>query len=143
MVLDLGAQTFVRGLLTVLVVIAAVELLPLGEPGVGTLNAMLGLGGLLGAMVAVLLAGRERLGPAFLLALAGWGLPIAVFGLVPTVVVSLLAMTMVGVSNSVLDVAGFTLVQRTTPNQSRVAVLGCSTAWPTAAWPSAASSPRS
>lgn len=123
-VLDLGAQTFVRGLLTVLVVVASVELLPLGEPGVGTLNAMLGLGGLLGAGVAVLLAGRERLGPAFLLALAGWGLPIAVFGLVPTVAVSLLAMTLVGVSNSVLDVAGFTLVQRTTPNQSRVAVLG-------------------
>jgi predicted MFS family arabinose efflux permease len=123
-VLDLGAQTFVRGLLTVLVVVASVELLPLGDPGVGTLNAMMGLGGLLGALVAALLAGRERLGPAFLLALAGWGLPIAVFGLVPTVVVALLAMTMVGVSNSVLDVAGFTLVQRTTPNQSRVAVLG-------------------
>jgi hypothetical protein len=123
-VLDLGAQTFVRGLLTVLVVVASVELLPLGDPGVGTLNAMMGLGGLLGAGVAVLLAGRQRLGPAFLLALAGWGLPIAVFGLVPTVIVSLLAMTMVGVSNSVLDVAGFTLVQRTTPNHSRVAVLG-------------------
>ena len=123
-VLDLGAQTFVRGLLTVLVVVASVELLPLGDPGVGTLNAMMGLGGLLGAGVAVLLAGRQRLGPAFLLALAGWGLPILVFGLVPTVIVSLLAMTMVGVSNSVLDVAGFTLVQRTTPNHSRVAVLG-------------------
>ena len=34
------------GLLTVLVVVAAIELLGMGEPGVGALNAALGLGGL-------------------------------------------------------------------------------------------------
>ena len=138
--LDLGAQTFVRGLLTVLVVVAAVELLPLGDPGVGTLNAMIGLGGLLGAMVAVLLAGRERLGPAFLLALAGWGLPIAVFGLVAD-----------GRGVAPGDDDGRR--QQLGPRRRRVHARpaddartraasrswACSTAWPTAAWPSAAS----
>src|SRR6187397_2963977 len=47
----LGLQAFVRGLLTVLIVVASIELLGLGDAGVGTLNAMIGLGGLLGSMV--------------------------------------------------------------------------------------------
>ena len=123
-VLGLGLQTFVRGLLTVLVVVAAIELLPMGEPGVGALNAALGLGGLAGAFVAITLAGRDRLSPAFGLALAGWGAPIAVIGLLVHPLVALLAMLAIGVSNALIDVSGFTLIQRTTPNASRIAVLG-------------------
>ncbi len=123
-VLGLGLQTFVRGLLTVLVVVAAIELLGMGEPGVGALNAAMGLGGLLGAVVAIALTGRERLSPAFLLALAGWGAPIAVIGLVVHPLVALGALFAVGVSNALIDVSGFTLIQRMTPNASRISVLG-------------------
>ncbi len=57
-----GLQTFIRGMLTVIIVVAAIEILGMGEPGVGTLNAALGLGGLAGAFGAITLAGRERLG---------------------------------------------------------------------------------
>jgi hypothetical protein len=120
----LGLQTFVRGLLTVLTVVAAIELLGMGDPGVGTLNAAIGLGGLAGAIAAITLAGRRRLGPPFAVALAGWGAPIAVMGIVVTPPVAILAMAAVGLSNAVLDVAGFTLLQRMTPNASRVAVFG-------------------
>ncbi|MGP1674688.1 MAG: MFS transporter [Candidatus Limnocylindrales bacterium] len=120
----LGLQTLVRGLLTVLIVVASIELLGLGEPGVGTLNAAMGLGGLLGAIVAITLAGRARLGPAFTVALAGWGAPIALIGLVVHPAVAIAAMLLVGVSNALLDVSGFTIAQRTTPNAARVAVLG-------------------
>ena len=123
-VFDLALQTFVRGLLTVLVVVAAIELLGMGDSGVGALNAALGLGGLVGAFGAVVLASRTRLSPAFALALAMWGAPIALIGLVVNPAVALVAMLAVGVSNSFLDVAGFTLAQRTTPNASRVAVMG-------------------
>lgn len=123
-VLGLGLQTFVRGLLTVLVVVAAIELLGMGEAGVGALNAAMGLGGLLGAAVAITLAGRERLSPAFGLALAGWGAPIAVIGLVVHPLVALGALFAIGVSNALIDVSGFTLIQRMTPNASRIAVLG-------------------
>ena len=122
--IGLALQTFVRGLLTVLVVVASIELLGLGESGVGTLNAAMGVGGLVGAVVAVSLAGRTRLGPAFTAALAGWGAPIVAIGLFIHPAVAVAAMAAVGVSNSVLDVAGFTLAQRTTPNRSRVALLG-------------------
>lgn len=119
-----GLQTFVRGLLTVLIVVASIEALGLGQPGIGSLNAAMGLGALAGAVVAMPLAGRRRLGPAFLLSLAGWGAPIALIGLLATPPVAFLAMAAVGISNAVIDVAGYTLIQRTTPNDQRVAVLG-------------------
>ncbi|CAN5555452.1 hypothetical protein BH20CHL7_BH20CHL7_13150 [soil metagenome] len=123
-VLDLGVQTFVRGLLTVLVVFASIEILRMGDPGVGTLNAAMGFGAIVGAAVAIVLAGRDRLVPAFVLALAGWGAPIVLIGLIPVPAVAVLAMMAVGVSNALLDVSGFTLIQRLTPNESRVGVLG-------------------
>lgn len=123
-IIGLACQTFVRGLLTVLIVVASIEQLGLGDGGVGTLNAAMGLGGLAGALVAIGLAGRSRLAPAFTVALAGWGIPIGVMGLALDPVVAVVSMAAVGLSNSLLDVSGFTLAQRTTPNASRVALLG-------------------
>jgi hypothetical protein len=123
-VLDFGLQTFVRGLLTVLVVVASIELLGMGDAGVGGLNAAMGLGGLVGAVAALALAGRTSLTGPFVVALAAWGAPIALVGLMPDPVVALLALAAVGVANALLDVSGVTLLQRTTPNASRVAVFG-------------------
>ena len=123
-IVSLTLQTLVRGLITVLIVLAAIELLGLGEPGVGTLNAAMGLGGLFGAVLAIGLAGREKLGPAFAVALAGWGAPIAVMGLFPIPVIAVLAMAAIGAANAVLDVSGFTLAQRTCPNAGRVSLMG-------------------
>lgn len=123
-VIDFGIQTFVRGLLTVLVVVASIELLGMGESGVGSLNAAMGLGGLVGALVAVVLAGRPSLSGPFVVALAAWGAPIALIGIAPHPAIALLALALVGVANALLDVSGFTLLQRTTPNASRVAVFG-------------------
>jgi MFS family permease len=120
----LGLQTFVRGLLNVLIVVAAIELLGMGDPGVGTLNAAMGLGGLAGAIAAISLTGRRRLGSPFAIALAGWGAPIAVMGILVHPAVAIASVAAVGLSNAVLDVAGFTLIQRMAPNASRVAVLG-------------------
>ncbi len=122
--LGMGLQTLVRGLLTVLLVVAAVDLLGLGEPGVGTLQAAIGAGGFGGAIVALSLTSRAEFGPTFAMALALWGLPIAVIGVTgqPLVAIGLLAV--VGMSNAILDVTGFTILQRATPNASRVAVMG-------------------
>jgi hypothetical protein len=124
LMIALGFQTLTRGLLNVLIVVASVELLGMGDAGVGTLNAAIGLGGLFGAILATVLASGSRLGPPFLGALAGWGLPIAVMGLVIDPLVAIVAMAAVGISNAILDVAAYTLLQRLSPNQSRVAVLG-------------------
>jgi len=110
--------------MTALITAASFDLLGLGEPGVGTLNAAWGLGGLLGALAAVTLASRENLGPAFAISLVFWGLPLAVIGVVPLPVVAFAAMFVSGAGNATLDISGFTLLQRTVPSADRMAVFG-------------------
>ena len=117
-------QAGVRGALIVLTVVAAIELLGMGDSGAGLLNAAFGAGGVLGAIGAVALAGRTRIAPWFSAALAGWGLPVVILGLIVSPAVAIALMVVVGASNAVLDVAGFTLLQRAVPNAARVAVMG-------------------
>lgn len=119
-----GVQPFVRGALTVLIVVASIELLGLGDPGVGLLNAAIGMGGIVGSVGTILLVGRHRLALVFLLALVSWGVPISVLGIVPLAWVAVAAMVVVGLANAVLDVAGFTTLQRIIPNDVRASVLG-------------------
>lgn len=121
---DFGGQVFVRGLSTALVVVASIELLGLGEAGVGLLGAAYGLGGFAGALGAVGLAGRRHLGPVFAVALSLWGLPLAIIGAVPLPAVAFGALVVSGVANGVLDVAGFTLLQRGVPTRARAPVFG-------------------
>ena len=122
--LDFGGQVFVRGLSTALIVVASLQLLGLGEPGVGLLVAAYGLGSLAGAIGAVGLAGRRQLGPVFAVALSLWGLPLAVIGAVPLPAIALAALLVSGVANGVLDVAGFTILQRGVPTRARAPVFG-------------------
>jgi MFS family permease len=119
-----GSQLLVRGFLNVLIVVASIELLDSGESGVGFLNAALGVGGLIGALAAISLVDRERLGPSVALGLTLWGLPIAGIGAVPNIAAALFALTIVGVGNSVLDVSGITLLQRATPSEVQGRVFG-------------------
>lgn len=122
--LDFVAQVFVRGLLVTLIVVAALELLDMGEGGVGLLNAAIGLGGLVGAAGALGLADGKRLPTFFVIALVGWGLPLVLVGVWPTVVIAVAGLFVTGVSNAVLDVSGFTLLQRYVHNEDRVTFFG-------------------
>ncbi len=118
------AQIFVRGLLITLIVVASIELLDMGDTGVGLLNAAIGLGGLVGALGALGLVGVRRLTTVFGIALAGWGLPLMIIGGWPVAALALFALFVTGISNAVLDVSGFTLVQRGVQNEDRVTVFG-------------------
>jgi MFS family permease len=117
-------QIFVRGLLITSIVVASIELLDMGDGGVGLLNAAIGLGGLTGALVALGLAGGGRLTTVFAIALVGWGLPLVFIGVWPVALLALVALFVTGVSNAVLDVAGFTLMQRGVRNEDRVILFG-------------------
>ena len=68
-----AAQTFVRGCLNVLIVVAAFEVLDAGAGAVGYMTAAIGVGGLLGAFGAMTLEGR-RLAVVFGLALVSGAL---------------------------------------------------------------------
>ncbi|MCA1572101.1 MAG: cyclic nucleotide-binding domain-containing protein, partial [Chloroflexi bacterium] len=119
-----ASQTLVRGSLTVLVVVAAVELLGLGQSGVGYLTSSIGGGGIFGAVFAMSLVIGRPLSAPFAVSLALWGLPIAVLGILPYPVLAFVLLAAVGAANAALDVAGFTLLQRSVPNAVRGRVFG-------------------
>ncbi|HEY4226966.1 MAG TPA: cyclic nucleotide-binding domain-containing protein, partial [Candidatus Limnocylindrales bacterium] len=116
------SQVMTRSLLAPLTVVAAIELLGMGEAGVGVLNAALGLGGLVGAVFAVSLTRTDQLIRTQGAALAWWGVPIALIGLLPFPELALAAMIVIGVANAVFDVALFTIFQRGTANEERAPV---------------------
>jgi MFS family permease len=119
-----GAQTLVAGALNVLIVVAALELLDLGEAGVGFLNSAVGVGGLLGALGAFALVARQRLASDFAIGLVLWGIPIALIGVFPQPPAALILLGIVGVGNTIVDVAALTLLQRTVPDEILTRVFG-------------------
>ena len=117
------AQTFIRGCLNVLIVVAAFDVLDAGAEAVGYMTAAIGVGGLVGAIGAMALGGR-RLAVVFGLALVFWGVPIVLMGPLPELVVAVVLLAVVGAANSVEDVAVFTLLQRLVPDHVLASVLG-------------------
>jgi MFS family permease len=119
----IASQTFVRGCLNVLIVVTAFQVLHRGASEVGYLTAAIGAGGLVGALGAVSLRG-ERLGPPFAWALACWGIPIMLIAPFPYPFPVIVLLAVIGAANSFVDVAGFTLLQRTVPDAVLTRVLG-------------------
>jgi MFS family permease len=117
------AQTFVRGCLNVLIVVAAYQILDAGGEAVGYMTAAIGVGGLVGAIGSMTL-GRKRLAVSFGLALVFWGAPVALIGPSPDLALVVFLLAIVGAANSVEDVAAFTLLQRLVPDRLLTRVLG-------------------
>jgi MFS family permease len=117
------AQTFVRGCLNVLIVVAAFQVLDGGAAEVGYLTAAIGVGGLVGGLGAMALEGR-RLAVVFGLALVFWGAPLVLLAPQPGFVGAVVLLAVVGAANSVEDVAVFTLIQRLVPDDVLTRVLG-------------------
>jgi MFS family permease len=112
-----AVQTFVDGALGVLVVVLALETLDLGASGVGYLNSVLGVGGIIGGIVAAALVARARLGTDFGVGIVLWGVPLVLIGIWPEPLVAIVALTIVGLGNTIVDVSGDTLLQRAVPDE--------------------------
>jgi MFS family permease len=117
-------QTVMRGALTVFSVVLAMDLLDMGESGVGTLGAAVGAGAVLGSLAVSMLVGNHRLARWFGIGVALWGLPMALIGLVPVQGVALFLLLFIGVGNALVDVGVFTLVARLTPSTMVARVFG-------------------
>jgi hypothetical protein len=107
-----AAQTFTRGCLSVFTVVVAIELLDLGEKGVGVLNAAIGAGAVFGSLLSFRLVGRGGLAAWFGLGIALWGVPLLLLGAVPAVLTALVLFAVVGIGNALIDAAGFTMLAR-------------------------------
>jgi MFS family permease len=112
-----AAQTVVAGAYTVLVVAASIELLDMGESGFGFLNAAVGVGGVVGGLIALTLAARQRLAVDFALGVALYGAPLAALVLWQEPAVALLFMCVIGIGNTLTDVSALTLLQRAVPDE--------------------------
>ncbi len=119
-----GAQCLVAGALGVLVIVIALDLLDLGNAGVGLLEAASGIGSIVGAGVALALVGRGRLAGDFALGIVLWGAPLVLIGAVPVTLVAVLALGVVGVGNTLVDISAMTLLQRTAPPAVAARVFG-------------------
>jgi len=118
------AQTLVAGALGVLVVVASIQLLHLGSAGVGYLNSAFGIGGLIGAAVAIGLVARQRLASDFAIGTLLWGAPLILVGIFPTKAVALVLFAFVGVGDTLVEVAAPTLLQRAVPDEVLGRVFG-------------------
>lgn len=115
-----AAQAMVAGALIVFAVVLAIDVLHLGNAGVGYLDCAFGVGGILGGVAAVGLAGSRRIAAGFAIGVLGWGVGVALLGVTTTTVVALVLLAGVGAGNTVVDVAAVTLLQRSADD----AVLG-------------------
>ena len=119
-----SAQTFVAGALQVYIVVMAFQLLGKGDSAVGFLNSAMGVGALVGGVAALALTGAERLSLPFAVGVLGWGIPLVLLGIHASTALALVLLAIVGIGNSVMDVAAFTLVQRAVADEVLARVFG-------------------
>ncbi|HEY3766393.1 MAG TPA: MFS transporter [Gaiellales bacterium] len=108
----LTSQSLLLGAIDVLVVVLSIDVLGLGNAGVGVLNAAFGVGGLVAVVLTLGLVGRRRLAPAIVEA-AILMAAVALIAVWPHIVVALALLAVTSVGRSLFDVSGRTLLQRT------------------------------
>jgi CRP-like cAMP-binding protein len=106
------------------VVFASVRLDADGGSLAGLLAAAVGIGSIIGSLVAGRLIGRSSLMRPFLLSAAALGVPIAALAAVNRLVPAMTLFALVGVGRSVLTVTGAVALQRLAPRNLLVRIFG-------------------
>ena len=106
------ARYVVLGALDVLLVVLAFEDLDLGRDGPGVLNALVGVGAAISAVVATGLARRRSVAPWLLVAVAGAATTCVVLGLATTTAVAFVVLPLLGLAAALVDGLGRMLLQR-------------------------------
>jgi hypothetical protein len=109
-----GTDMLVQGVLDVLLVLVALELLGMGDDGVGWLNAGWGAGGLAGGALALWLLRRRRLGAGLVLGCVLVGVPFALLAAVQEPVAAIALLVVLGVGFAVTEIALDSFTQRLT-----------------------------
>jgi len=119
-----AATSMVLGATEVLVVTVAIDFLHLSSSGVGYLNAAFGVGALCGALIAAGFIGIRRLSLPFVIGAFLIGAPLALIAASPATLLAVVCLGAVGLGNTLLDVSGFTLLQRAVPEAVLARVWG-------------------
>ena len=114
----------VGGGLSVLTVIIATTDLGGGEEATGFLNAGLGLGGFIGALVAGALVLRPSLVPVLVGGSVVYAIGLAALGFAPALGAAIAAITVAAAGSIVIEVSSMTIFQRVVPDGVRGRALG-------------------
>lgn len=123
-VLLVSAQTIVAGASAVFLVVMAVDILGIGAEGVGFLDSMLGVGAILGGLLAIARAGRHRMATDMTAGVVLWAVPLLLVTAWPSPVTVFAAVALLGLANPLVDVNMETIVQRLTPDAVMGRVFG-------------------
>ena len=100
------------------------HVLATGPRGVGYLDAVLGVGSILGGMVAISRAARQRLGFDLAIGVLLWSAPLMLVTIWPSPISCFVAMALLGLGNPLVDVNLDTIVQRLAPDEVLGRVFG-------------------
>ena len=120
------AQTVVAGASIAFGVAIAVEMTDFGSRGVGYLDSVFGVGALLGGLVAICRASRQRLASDFGVGVIFWALPLLLVAAIPQTLPAFASLFIIGSANPVVDVNASTILQRLPPMPCSA---GCSGPW--------------
>lgn len=115
---------FVSGGLAVLTVVIAIEVLGAGDAGTGWLNAAIGLGGLIGALVAGPMTLRRRLDVPLAVGGVTLGVGVILVGQSAVLLAAIAAMAVATAGMLVLEVVATTIFQREVPDAIRGRTIG-------------------
>jgi MFS family permease len=117
-------QCMVAGASAVFTVTIALRLLHIGSSGLGMMESILGIGGLVGGFIALMLVERARLATDFGLGIIVWAAPLLIVASFPNLGAALVTMGLIGAANSIVDVNAITILQHVVPNDKLGRVLG-------------------
>ena len=119
----LTVQYLMVGVLDVLLVVLAFEVLDIGSSGVGLLNSAVGAGAIAGSALTVLLVGRRLVVP-ILIGFGCWALALSAVALAPPEAAVPVLLGLAGAGGVLTEVAGRLLLQRSAPNEVLSRVFG-------------------
>jgi predicted MFS family arabinose efflux permease len=117
-------QTMVRGASVVFLVVMADQVLGSPDAGLGLLNAVLGVGSVLGGTVAIMRATRGTLGRDLTVGVVLWSAPLLLVTVSPTIAACLVVAALIGLANPLVDVSLDTILQRLVPDAVLARVFG-------------------
>jgi hypothetical protein len=124
MSLLIAAEYVLVGMTDILLVVLALDVLSMADSGPGILTSAVGVGGIAGALVTLVLIGRQHLATPLVLGAVAAGVAFAATGLatVPAVAFVLVAVSSAG--KMFYDVASRTFIQRLLPDHLLTAMFG-------------------
>ncbi len=118
------AGSFAFGGLSVLTVVLAGSAFGTSEAATGYLNAAIGVGGIIGALIAGSLVLRPRLAPLLVGGAVILGAGLAALGATDALLPALIAMTIASAGSLLVEVVDATIFQRVVPDELRGRALG-------------------